>query len=285
MFGYVIIDKPNILIKDYATYKAYYCGMCKSLAKRSGEIMRLTLNYDIVLLSLLAHNYEKKDPEFKKGHCPIHWIKKIEYVAPDYIGERVADANTILGYYKVYDDVVDEGKKKLILQALKPYYKKAKKRLPDFDKAVKEGYEKIRRAEKDEAPIEKLSDLFGETLMYAGEAITDNCDSLLKEFLYNLGRWVYVIDAYDDVKKDSEKGNFNPFLREKQTVDDKFYDSIEPIAREALYNYVDNIIQTYNKMNIVVSEGALSNIVYLGLKSRIEGILKKRGKKCQEIRI
>ena len=73
MFGYVIIDKPNILIKDYATYKAYYCGMCKSLAKRSGEIMRLTLNYDIVLLSLLAHNYEKKDPEFKQGHCPIHW--------------------------------------------------------------------------------------------------------------------------------------------------------------------------------------------------------------------
>ena len=67
MFGYVIIDKPNILIKDYQTYRSYYCGLCKSIGKTNGNLMRFTLNYDIVMLALLAFNYEECETVFKKG--------------------------------------------------------------------------------------------------------------------------------------------------------------------------------------------------------------------------
>ena len=111
MFGYVVIDKPNILIKDYQTYRSHYCGVCKAIGKESGQIMRLTLNYDVVLLSLLGHNYDDLDPEFATGRCIAHPVgRKIEYIKDNPILRRIADINTILGYYKVYDDVVDEGK-------------------------------------------------------------------------------------------------------------------------------------------------------------------------------
>lgn len=108
MFGYVVIDKPNILIKDYQTYRCYYCGLCKSIGKRTGQCMRMTLNYDIVLLALLGYNYEDKEPIFKKGRCPVHPLKKVEYVDNSETLERISDVNTILGYYKLVDDVIDE---------------------------------------------------------------------------------------------------------------------------------------------------------------------------------
>lgn len=293
MFGYVAIDKPNILIKDYQTYRSHYCGLCKAIGKRTGQLPRLTLNYDIVLLSLLGHNYENLDPEFETGHCVTHPIgKKIEYIRPNDVTERVADINTILGYYKLYDDVVDERKHRALRAAFRNYYKKAKKRLPDFDRAVGRGYEKLREQEKKKESVEKLCDTFGYMLSAAGDALTKKCDPLLREFLFYVGRWVYCIDAYDDLKKDferSEKGKksvYNPFLRENIGSLDTLYAEGEKISRVILYDSIARAIECYNKMHIEISEGPLSNIVYRGLKQRTEFVLTKRGEKWQkEIRL
>ena len=285
MFGYVIIDKPNILIKDYQTYRSYYCGLCKAIGKRTGQLMRFSLNYDIVFLALLAYNYEDRDPVFKKGHCPVHPIRKIEYVDDEEIFSKIADVNTILGYYKVEDDVVDEGKHKGIKQGLKGYYKKAAKRLPDFAESVRVGYEKLREKEKNEQDVEALADVFGQMLMKAADAVTDKADALLRRLLYNVGKWIYVIDAVDDVKKDYEKQNFNPFLREIKSWNDTVYDEVEQKARPVLYECIASVRECYDKMHIEISEGALSNVIYMGLKARTESVLQSRGQKCQKIRL
>ena len=285
MFGYVIIDKPNILIKDYQTYRSYYCGLCKSIGKTNGHFMRITLNYDIVLLALLACNYEKHEPIFNKGRCPIHCIKKIEYVEHTPIFEKVCDVSAILGYYKVHDDVVDENKHKGLKSLVSPYYKKSAKRLPVFDKCVKDGYEKLRNMEKEKSDVNLLSDIFGRILMGAGDAVTDKCDNNLRELLFYIGKWIYIIDALDDIKEDFEKNNFNPFLRDVKCLDDKFFNETEMVVRGLLYSCIDKITASYNKMEITVSEGALSNIIYLGLKNRTERIIEQRGNRCQKIRL
>ena len=285
MFGYVIIDKPNILIKDYQTYRSYYCGLCKSIGKTNGNLMRFTLNYDIVMLALLAFNYEECEPVFKKGKCPVHCFRKIEYVDNNVLFERISDINVILGYYKVYDDVLDENKHKAIKCGITPYYKKSAKRMPKFDLSVKEGYDRLRKEEKDKNTISVLSDIFGSILMSAGDAVTDKCDSTLRELLFYVGKWIYIIDAYDDIKKDFENHSFNPFLRENKNLDDIFFDNAEAEARRLLYECLDKISSAYNKMKITVSEGALSNIIYLGLKNRTETIIKGRGNRCQKIRL
>ena len=110
MFGNVLIDKPNILIKDYETYRAYYCGLCKSIGKEYGTVLRLTLNYDIVLLALLGHNYEQVEPIYLSEHCITHPVRKVPTVKNNEVLTRVADINIILGYYKASDDVIDENK-------------------------------------------------------------------------------------------------------------------------------------------------------------------------------
>lgn len=285
MFGYVTIDKPNILIKDYQTYRSYYCGLCKSIGKRTGNAMRLTLNYDIVLLALLAYNYEDKDPVFKTGICPVHVLKKVEYVENSDILERISDINTILGYYKLEDDVTDEGKHRVIKGLVKGYYNKARKRMPEFAESVKKGYEKLREAEKQGQKAESLAEIFGQTLMKAGDAVTDKCDAKLRKLLFYVGKWIYIADAIDDIKKDSEKQNFNPFLREDKCFNDKVWEEAEKEARVIMYEATEEIRKSYEEMDIKVSEGALSNIIYLGLKSRTERILEGRGQKCRKIRL
>lgn len=286
MFGYVIIDKPNILMKDYQTYRAYYCGVCKAIHAQNGFLSRFTLNYDIVLLSLLGYNYEKCDPVFKEGRCIVHPVgRKINYVETSGILLKVADINTILGYYKVYDDVIDEGKHKTIRRILKRRYKKSAKRLVDFDKKVLDGYNSLREAERKRESVEFLADSFGVILKAAGLALTDRCDENLEEALFELGKWIYIIDAYDDLKKDFEKGGFNPFITGEEKDINALYEGAEKSARELLFNCVNNIKACYNKMSINVSEGPLSNIIYLGLKRRTEDVLKNRGERCKKIRL
>lgn len=286
MFGYVVIDKPNILIKDYQTYRSYYCGLCKAIGKQSGQALRLTLNYDIVLLALLAHNYEQVTPEFIKGRCFVHPLGKgIFYVKNKGILAKIADINTILGYYKIYDDVVDEGKHKLIKAALTPYFKKAKKRNEELTAKVESSYEKLRSLEKQKADENLLSDCFGNMMIAVAESLTAKGDKNLRELCFYLGKWVYIIDALDDLKKDYEQGNYNPFLRNVTAWSDNIYDGIETKIRWITNECIDKIINAYELMKIDISEGALSNIIYKGLASRTEFVINKRGEKCQKIRL
>ncbi len=286
MFGYVTIDKPNILIKDYQTYRSYYCGICKAIGKRTGNLMRFTLNYDIVLLALLAYNYENADPIFKNGRCPVHALKKVEYVEDnDGILAKISDVNTVLGYYKVTDDVIDEGKRRVIKGVIKGYYNKARKRLPEFSESVKKGYERLREMEKTNASADALGEAFGRILMKAGDAVTDKCDAKMRELLFWVGKWIYVLDAIDDVKEDCEKQNFNPFLRDNKCWNDTVWEKAEQEARVILFETIEKIRKVYDSMDIKISEGALSNIIYLGFKSRTERVLEGRGQKCQKIRL
>lgn len=285
MFGYVAIDKPNILIKDFQTYRSYYCGLCKAIGQISGQTMRFTLNYDIVLLALLGHNYENLDPDFAEGRCIVHPVgKKLSYVKNNAVLSRIVDINTILGYYKVADDVIDENKKKVLKKALYPKYKKAKGRLKEFDAHISEGYQRLRKLEKENADYNVLADCFGSMLLACADVLTEKADKNLRELLFFIGKWVYLIDAYDDLKKDVNK-NFNPFLINIKELNDIVYSEIESKVRPVLYQIIERVIDVYNKMDIKISEGALSNIIYLGLKARTELVLSRRVEACQKIRL
>ncbi len=285
MFGYVVIDKPNILIKDYETYQSYYCGLCKSIGREYGTFLRLTLNYDIVLFALLGHNYEGIDPQFCQEHCITHWVKKVPSLHDTPVLRRVADMNMILGYFKASDDVADEGRHRLWKSAIGSRFQKAVKKMPDFAKNVQNGYEKLREKEKLQADADRLADAFGEIMLSSAEALTEKADSDLKKLLYYIGRWVYLIDAVDDVKKDLEKGCYNPFLREEKGWDDKVFVRVEKEARPLLYDCIDRIIETYENMKIEISKGALDNVIYRGFKTKTEQVLTAKGEKCKDHRL
>ena len=65
MFGYVTANEPELKVKDYHKYKAYYCGLCQSLKRQYGSAGQLTLAYDmtfvIILLLYMKVKQRRKD--------------------------------------------------------------------------------------------------------------------------------------------------------------------------------------------------------------------------------
>lgn len=279
-------DKPNMLIKDYATYRAYYCGLCKTIARKYPPMMRMTVNYDIAFLSLIAHNYARLEPEFRNERCVVHPVgKKFTVVCNDPIQERIVDINTILGYYKVYDDVTDRGgiRHRIARAYLKGKYKRAARKFPDLDKALRKCFGELSDLERaGSRDIDALCATSADMLIAVGKAACPNPDEHLLRLCDNLGRWIYLIDAYDDMRKDKEKGAFNPLLPEGGELSDEVVDNISSVVKEKLYGYIREIRSAYDRMYITVSEAPLSNVIYLGLRARTDAVLESRGMKCRK---
>ena len=53
MFGYVTCDKAELKMKDWERYNAYYCGVCKSIGARFGQIPRMILTFDAAFIAVL----------------------------------------------------------------------------------------------------------------------------------------------------------------------------------------------------------------------------------------
>ncbi|MGI6213674.1 MAG: DUF5685 family protein [Christensenellales bacterium] len=276
MFGYVTCDKPNMLIKDFNDYRAYYCGLCKTLGALYGQPARFGVNYDIVLLALLAHNYEKLVPEYYDGRCVAHPIgAKRKMLRTNHILQKVAHADIIMGYYKLEDNVSDDGgiKYRLAKALIKGKYKKAKRALRTLDEKTDYYYSKMRSLElSGDYCLDSLADCFSQITVEIGRSVIGKEDKNLYDFCYNLGRWIYIIDAADDFAKDIKKGKFNPFRRDYEGKD------IQALAQEVkclLTLAINNMRQAYDNMDITVSEGPLSNIVYMGFAARMQLVLKR----------
>lgn len=286
MFGYVRVDKPNILIKDFATYKAYYCGLCKTISKKYfNQLMRLGVNYDIAFLSMLAHNYEDLEPKFRDARCFVHPVgPKFPVVENDPVQERIVDINTVLGYYKLYDDRRDKGGLRYAAAAgvMAPAYKKARARFPELDSSLKKLFDELGALESAENPeLDALAENSAGILVAVGKAALKNFDADAETLCANLGRWLYVVDAYDDMAKDVRQKCFNPFVAKGELSEEESA-KLNDEVRERLYGYIREIRAAYDRMRIVYSEGPLSNVIYLGLRQKTDEVLQNGGKKCRK---
>ena len=109
MFGYVVLNKPEIKFKDFDMYRSFYCGLCRELRERYGISGQITLSYDMTfVILLLSALYE---PPTRKGttRCIVHPVRK-QTVRKNAITEYGADMNIFLTYYKCKDDWNDEKK-------------------------------------------------------------------------------------------------------------------------------------------------------------------------------
>ena len=120
MFGYVMINKGDLKVRELETYQSFYCGLCQKLKERYGLSGQLTLSYDLTFVVLLLTGlYE---PKVKKGttHCVIHPLKK-QPIQVDVFSDYAADMSILLNYYKCMDDWADEQKidRRLFAELLK----------------------------------------------------------------------------------------------------------------------------------------------------------------------
>ena len=286
MFGYVIPDKNNMYIKDFNVFQAYYCGLCKALSRSGSQLSRLCTNYDTTFYNALLHSLTDTEVKIERKLCLINGKKKPVIVTDD-LTRKVADLSVLLVYYNALDDVHDGKKSRAaVVGVLAARKRAAARRLKEADALMKESFRKLDILEKrNSAQLDLVADCFASLMRDVTRTLIPT-DEHIDTFMYNLGRLVYFFDAADDVEKDAKKGRYNPLIAAYGKCDTKA-EFLENNAQELdflLRSTYNKLVGAYNHMHIVVSEGMLSNTVYLGLNMQMERLL-KGDDKCQVTRL
>lgn len=288
MFGYVKPDLPYLYIKDEILFKALYCGECRSMGKICGQRARTTLTYDIAFLSAIVHNLLGVDVEIEQKRCIIHWIVRRPMAKPDDISGTLGCLNVILAYYKIKDDIEDNGRGRLKKLFLGKAFKRAKKLCPDFEKTVRENYIRLSELEKAGCDsIDRTADPFAEMLaILSDDILKDKKSEASYNFFYNFGKWIYLIDALDDYDKDIKKKNYNPFYAAYKK---NGYSLLKKECGEEIAFIMnatlDGIRTNFEKLRFSFNGDLVRNISVRGTAAMTGLILKKEtGKKCRSCR-
>ncbi|MCI5628312.1 MAG: DUF5685 family protein [Clostridiales bacterium] len=272
MFGYVRINKMDLTFREYENYKGYYCGLCKYLKENHGEISRIGLNYDITfLIVILSAIYKPKTNIFEEV-CLVSPFKRKKKLIND-ITEYAASMNILLTYYKLEDNLLDDkGVKDILAYNLyKSKLKMAHKKYPHKSQIIKEQMKILNQLEKNkEYNIDKVSNTFGELMGEIFAYKKDKYEDDLRRIGFNIGKYIYILDAYEDLNEDYKKGRYNPFMEYIN-------------KREELKIRVDRLISislgllasSIDRLNLQVNRGIIENIVYSGVYLRYKNILEK----------
>ena len=285
MFGYVTTDFPNLFVKDTVLYKAAYCGLCKSIGKTCGANGRFLLNYDLTFLSVFTHNVLGLDFNVERQRCVLHAFTKRPVAVPDDLSKRIAALNVILAYYKLSDDIIDSGRGKIKRSLFSKAYKKAKKCETVLDQTVKNGYEQLLKYERQGCEsIDVIADPFGEMMIkIVRELLGDKYSEEIGELSYNLGKWIYLIDAVDDFDKDKKTGSFNVFVNAyKNATDKKSFIENNKADLEIIFGGVlSQIYSCAKNISYNFNHDLTDNILFKGIFEQTKRVMEN--KKCKNI--
>ena len=291
MFGYVIPDKANMYVKDFMAFRSYYCGLCVALGRTGTPVTRLCVNYDSAFYSALLHCLANMEVDIKNSHCMIHPLSKRPIASVDEISKAVADLSVLLIYYKAQDDVQDGKKRRIFVKARLASRKRvAKKRMPNVDKCMNDCFDALAKLEKENSDsIDRVADTMGVLMRDVTKDMMSKYRPLTEDeevFTYCLGKIVYILDAIDDLEEDTKKKRYNPFVAKFGPCENKveFLEKNKEEISFSLNTTYNDMADAYDRMNVVVAEGVLSNIVYKGIPMQINKLLKGEDK-CHTTRL
>lgn len=279
MFGYVNVLKDELKVKDYMLFRAYYCGLCHALGKNCSESSRLGLSFDMTFLAILLSGLSKESIQTKESMCVAHPLTKRKIVIKDKATDYAANASSILYYNKMKDDWKDDKSIKALLGMLiyRRAYKKASQRYPDLSKSINEKLKELSNFERQgTSEIDLVADCFARITeeLFSPDFIGEENKRPAAWLGYNIGRWIYVIDAFSDIEKDLKKKSYNPFLAGTKPEDiQKYKKDLAERLDESLTFTLENAASGYNLLKLYKNEEIIKNILFLGLKSRQDSIL------------
>ncbi len=294
MLGYVKPDKPDLKIKEFEIYSGYYCGICKSIAKRYGQFPRLALNYDSVFLAILIAAIDPVMEHIEIDRCIVHPAKKRTIIYDNSAIDYAADILLLLAYYKLKDDYQDDRSLKAALGAalMRGTFRKLTETAPEKCAYVKDQLSELTRLEGEKCPsidrsAEPFAKLMEEVFDYPGWNREENGGELSQIFRrigYHLGKWIYLIDAYDDIEENLKKNSFNPLIIQfeydpKTETTDGFKERIRERVETNLVLYLAEIAKSCSHLKFEKNQGLIENILYFGLMRKTEEILQANTQK------
>lgn len=258
MFGYIVGHKGSMSREELDRYQAYYCGLCKALEKNYGQLERFGLSFDMTFLALFLSALYEPQEEVHACRCIFHPMKEKRMVANEYI-DYAAAMTIALMYHKCMDDWNDERKYVSLKygKLIKKSYQKVKELYPRQCAGIENSLWQLSIIENDK---DSLPD---DAINYAGMMLCevfvykeDFWSKCLSNFGYELGRFIYLMDACMDYEKDLKKGNYNPLFKMNKKPEE---------MKELLELTIGNATEQFEMLPIVQDDHLIRNILYGGV--------------------
>ena len=310
MFGYVVVNKPELKFREFDVYRAYYCGLCHSLSKRHGLSGQLTLSYDMTFLVILLSSLYEPEHSVTSKRCIVHPLKRQNIISSEFT-DYVADMNVILSYFKCLDDWHDDR------SVLKLAYSKLLKKgsigknlnnvhatsdstddgsvaatqpnsdtnnqnsyftddsghlhiSPDYSyknkiEAISSLLDELGTREKmNETNVDVVAGLFGRIMQILFVPFDDIYAKGLGRMGFYLGKFIYIMDAFDDVEDDVKKGHYNVFSNCYTDPD------FETHVKDMLTMMMAECSDAFEMLPAVDNADILRNILYSGVWNSYE---------------
>ncbi len=285
MFGYVRPASAELKVKEYELYRAVYCGLCEALGHNATHISRLSLNYDFVFLALVRMSLAGETGKIERHCCLAHPTRKRAVLVDASQLDYCAKLSAVLTYHNLRDDIYDSrGMKRLASRILLPIASIMRRRA-HFDRAAEE-FISTKLAELSKLEAEMCASLdaaaqpFGELMAYVcsyGFEKGSAGERVASEIGRHIGRYIYIIDAVDDLEDDIKSGAYNPFCMMYADALKEIRENTEQLRRaltmeligvEAAVGLVDfEAVPEYGEI--------IKNIIYLGLPELTNKVFEK----------
>lgn len=283
MFGYININQKELSEDNKKAYQSYYCGLCRRLKSSCGTKGQMLLNYDMTFLVVLMTGLYELENEEVEFTCSLHPTKKRTAwlnEATDY----AADMNVILAYYNMLDDWKDEKAytKRAFAKMLDKDYQRILQKYPRQVKAIEVFMEKQEQAEQNkEENLDLVAGLTGEMLGEVFAWKDDVWKEELKTMGFYMGKFIYIMDAYEDFDEDRKKKAYNPLnmmIKDNQENEDNF----DTLCKLLLTSMMSECAKSFERLPILLHADILRNILYSGVWSKYEYLQLKKKKQAEK---
>lgn len=264
MFGYIVVHKPELKVREYEIYRASYCGLCRSLKKRHGRLGQMTLSFDMTFLALLLTGLYEPHTVTGCGRCLAHPMQRHHYRENPYF-DYAADMNVMLTYYKCLDDWQDERKitRLIFARLLKGKMKKIRRLYGEKVEKTGRLLKELGEFEKNNiCDIDRTAGFFGEIMAELFVYRADEWEEKLRRMGFFFGKFIYLMDAYEDIEEDLKKNRYNPLRELYQS------DAFEQECQQILKMMMAETSRAFEQLPILEDAEILRNILYAGVWTR-----------------
>lgn len=273
MFGYVTVCEPELKVKDLKKYRAYYCGLCRTLKEDYGFMGQMTLTYDMTFAVILLSSLYETTTKHEEHRCKVHPAKR-QHMLQNEITSYAAAMNVLLAYYHMEDDWQDDRKVSSLMtkSLIQGKAKKTIEKYPRQSEIIRKSLKELGECEHDNSmDIDRAAGCFGRLMAELFVWKEDIWEKTLRKMGFYLGKFIYLMDAYEDLPEDRKKNRYNPLKELAKRPD--YEAQMEQILRMMI---AESTVR-FEQLPCLVDVDILRNILYDGVWNHYNKIqMKKR---------
>ena len=276
MFGYVTVCEPELKVKDLKKYRAYYCGLCSTLKEDYGFMGQMTLTYDMTFAVILLSSLYETTTKHEEHRCKVHPAKR-QHMLQNEITSYAAAMNVLLAYYHMEDDWQDDRKVSSLMtkSLIQGKAKKIIEKYPRQSEIIRKSLKELGECEHENSmDIDRAAGCFGRLMAELFVWKEDIWEKTLRKMGFYLGKFIYLMDAYEDLPEDRKKNRYNPLKELAKRPD--YEVQMEQILRMMI---AESTVR-FEQLPCLVDVDILRNILYDGVWNHYNKIqMKKREEK------